>query len=99
MRGAGAVSSTRPTAAFFIVENTMGARPAASAAAIVCTTVAAASAVSTKGIVWRSNRKPGKFANRALPSVSEVMPVLSETKNTARFVRVWSLRAEGMPRG
>ena len=37
--------------------------------------------VSTKGIVCRWKATPGKLASSALPSVSAVMPVLSETKN------------------
>ena len=51
-------------------------------------TVVAVSTESTNGTVCLTKTMPGKFASRALPSVSAVMPVLSDTKYAARTARV-----------
>ena len=54
----------------------------------MATVVVAASTESTNGTVCLTKTMPGKFASRALPSVSAVMPVLSDTKYAARTARV-----------
>ncbi len=67
---------------------TIGAPPAVSLERMSAITFCAASTVSTNGTVWRRNRTPGKFASNAFPSVSAVMPVLSETKKASRVSAV-----------
>ena len=62
------------------VENTIGCRPVAARLSITLTTARACSTVVMKGTVMRSNSFAGNCVSRVLPSVSAVMPVLSERK-------------------
>ena len=62
------------------VEKTIGCRPVAARLSIALTTVLAWSTVVMKGIVMRSNSFSGNCVSKVLPSVSAVMPVLSERK-------------------
>ena len=62
------------------VEKTIGRRPVAASLSMVPTTVLACSTVVMKGTVMRSKLLAGNCVNKVLPSVSAVMPVLSERK-------------------
>ncbi len=85
--------------ASFTVAKTIGASPVPWAAerSSRATTASTAVTLPRKGMVCLSKRAPGKFASRALPSVSAVIPVLSDTKNTARVpaTRPGSARSPG----
>src|SRR5690606_16484660 len=84
MRVAGDCLRMSRRAACLTVMNRSGSRPAAASAAMLATTPLASDSVTTNGIVRWKNRMPGKFASSALPRVSAVTPVLSETKYAAR---------------
>ena len=62
------------------VEKTSGAGPVAAALSMIPTTDRAWSTVVMKGMVMRSKLFPGNCVSNVLPSVSAVMPVLSERK-------------------
>ncbi|MCY1248633.1 hypothetical protein D9M72_620820 [compost metagenome] len=62
------------------VEKTTGRGPVAARSSMVRTTVLACSTVVMKGTVIRSKLLAGNWVNSVLPSVSAVMPVLSERK-------------------
>ncbi|MCU1532646.1 MAG: hypothetical protein JWO49_2217 [Arthrobacter sp.] len=63
-----------------VVENTMGCRPVAVWPSMVPTTERACLAVVMNGILMRSKLFTGNCVSNVLPSVSAVMPVLSERK-------------------
>jgi hypothetical protein len=77
-------SITCSTSTFTSVVNTTGRRPSTSAVWLTCrTTWCALSTVSMKGSrTWRGLNS--NWARMALPKVSAVMPVPSETKKTVR---------------
>ena len=62
------------------VEKTIGRGPLAASLSMVSITVLACSTVVMKGTVMRSKLLPGNCVNKVFPSVSAVMPVLSERK-------------------
>ena len=87
-------SMTLRISMFTRVENTIGRRPSTSAAWLICRMAwCALSTVSIKGsrtwCAFISN-----CARMALPKVSAVMPVPSETKNTVRWGMVLRLGVE-----
>src|SRR5499427_5386361 len=72
-------------AAFTSVVNATGRRPAGRGALLMRSTHARAlSSESTKGMVSWVDSTPSNWVSRLWPSISTVMPVPSETKNTVR---------------
>src|SRR5258706_47228 len=83
---------SRISALTSVVKTTGRPFPAAEASSIRLTQAWAFSTESMKGTVIWSNRMPSNCVSRLWPSISTVIPVPSETKNTVR-------RGSGMKRG
>jgi len=82
---ASALRMVSRVSAFTSVVKTTGRKPAGRVAALIRATQASAFATeSTKGRVSWLSSMPSNCVSRLCPSISTVMPVPSETKNTVR---------------
>ena len=79
------VRSTLRTSSLTVVENTSGRGPVLATKLMYSTVLCAFSTVLMKGKVIFLNSTPSNCVSTVLPSVSAVMPVPSERKNTERM--------------